>query len=149
MEDLVNVLPHVNASLNSLAAVLLVAGLVFIKRGREQAHKRTMLACFGISCVFLVCYLARIALEGTNRFPEYPPDFVRYFYFALLASHVILAAAVPFLAIATIILGLLDRRAAHRKLAKVTFPIWLYVSVTGVLVYLMLYHLFPPDVAAI
>lgn len=135
-------LPAVNASLNALATVLLVAGYVLIKQRREQAHKWTMLACFGVSCVFLACYLVYHAQVGSVRLTHQGP--ARLVYFAILITHVLLAALVPFLAITTIYLGLRDRRAAHRRLAWWTFPIWLYVSVTGVVVYLMLYHLYPP-----
>lgn len=145
MNDIVPYLAHLNAGLNSLATLLLIVGLVLIKQRREAAHKWTMLACFGVSVVFLVSYLTRILFEGTNRFPDYPPVAVRYFYFAILLTHVVLAATVPFLAIATIYYGLRDKRAKHRRLAKWTFPIWLYVSVTGVVVYLMLYQLYPPQ----
>lgn len=145
MQSVVEILPHINASLNALATVLLIVGYVQIKRRKELAHKRTMLACFGVSVIFLACYLTYHfnIPGGSKRFPTYPPDTVRYGYYALLLSHVVLAAAVPFLAVATIWLGLSDRRIAHRKLAKWTFPIWLYVSVTGVVIYLMLYRLYP------
>ena len=144
MEIAIRILPHANASLNALAAVLLVIGLVLIKRHRETAHKRTMLACFGVSMLFLACYVTyHVGIEGTKRFPEYPGPWIRGGYLAILFSHVVLAAAVPFLAIATIYLGLRDRRAAHRRLARWTFPIWLYVSITGVVVYLLLYHVYP------
>jgi uncharacterized membrane protein YozB (DUF420 family) len=139
-------LPHVNASLNALATVLLIAGYVLIKRRQEAAHKWTMLACFAVSVVFLACYLTyHYHLEGVSKpFPSYPPPAIRITYFAILISHIILAAAVPFLAIGTIYLGLANKRLAHRRLARWTFPIWLYVSITGVIVYLMLYQLYPP-----
>ena len=146
MQDLVPYLPHVNASLNAFATVLLVIGYVLIKRRQERAHMWVMLACFGVSVVFLACYLTYHALleGGSKRFPSYPPPVARYAYFAMLISHIILAAAVPFLAIATIVTGLRDNRPWHRRLAKWTFPIWLYVSITGVLVYLTLYQIYPP-----
>jgi putative membrane protein len=146
LDDLVSQLPHVNALLNALATVLLVLGYALIKRRHEKAHMWTMLACFAVSVVFLACYLTyHIQLEGVSkRFPSYPPPAVRIAYYAILLTHVVLAAAVPFLAIATIYLGLADKRQAHRRLAKWTFPIWLYVSVTGVVVYLMLYQIYPP-----
>src|SRR5438046_269740 len=132
LSEIVNVLPHINAALNALATVLLVAGYVLIKRRHETAHKWTMLACFAVSVVFLTCYLTYHfnIPGGSKRFPGYPPDIVRYSYYGLLLSHVLLAAAVPFLAVATIWLGLTDWRQAHRKLAWWTFPVWLYVSVT-------------------
>ena len=143
---MIHTLPHVNAALNALATLLLVAGYVLIKRRQEAAHKWTMLGCFAVSAVFLACYLTyHLSLPGgSKRFPSYPPTAVRYAYYGILISHIVLAAAVPFLAIATIWLGLADRRRAHRKLAWWTFPIWLYVSVTGVIVYLMLYQIYTP-----
>ncbi|HTN77455.1 MAG TPA: DUF420 domain-containing protein [Pirellulaceae bacterium] len=144
MEDWVHILPHVNASLNALATVLLVAGFVLIKQRRETAHKWTMLACFGVSCVFLVSYLVYHYFAGSKRFPEYPGAAIRSVYLLILLTHVVLAAAVPFLAVTTIYFGLKDWRRAHLKLAKWTFPIWLYVSITGVVVYLMLYQIYPP-----
>lgn len=145
MNEIVHWLPHVNASLNALATFMLMFGFILIKMGREDAHRRTMLACFGVSVVFLVSYLVYHALAGSTRFPKYPPPVVRTFYFVILISHVVLAALVPFMAVRTIYLGLKGRREAHRRLAKWTFPIWLYVSVTGVIVYFMLYQLFPPQ----
>ena len=148
MNEIVPWLPHVNASLNTLATVLLVVGFLLIKKGNESAHKKTMLACFGVSVIFLTSYLLYHANSLSTPFPTYPPPLVRRFYFAVLISHIILAAFVPFLAIRTIYLGIKGRRAAHRRLARWTFPIWLYVSVTGVIVYLMLYQLFPPKLEA-
>jgi uncharacterized membrane protein YozB (DUF420 family) len=142
--DWIGYLPHVNASLNALAAVLLVAGFVFIKRGHVSAHKRTMLTCFGVSTLFLACYLTyHIGIGGSRKFPESAPQAVRIVYLSVLASHAFLAMFVPFLAIITIYLGLKDRRSAHRKWARWTFPIWLYVSITGVVVYWMLYQMYP------
>jgi uncharacterized membrane protein YozB (DUF420 family) len=144
MDDMTPLLPHVNASLNVVATILLMTGYVLIKRRRELAHKRTMLACFAVSCVFLASYLTYHAnTAAVNRFPDYPPAAIRYLYYCVLISHILLAGLVPLLAIATIYLGWKDRRALHRKVARWTLPIWLYVSVTGVLVYLMLYQLFP------
>lgn len=127
--------------LNATACLLLVLGLTEIKRGREESHKRLMLAAFAVSVVFLGCYLT---YHLTNKPVEFQGHgSVVPVYFAILISHVILAATVPFLAARTIYLGLRDRRAEHRKLAKFTWPIWFYVSVTGVVVYLMLYILYP------
>jgi uncharacterized membrane protein YozB (DUF420 family) len=156
LSDFFAALPHVNASLNALATVLLLAGLWQIKRGQEAAHKWTMLACFGVSVLFLACYLThhyylKYHLQlpyGSRPFPADAPPAARTIYFSILVPHVILAAAVPFLALASIYLGLADKRAAHRKLSKVTFPVWLFVSVTGVLVYLMLYQLYAPAASA-
>ncbi len=130
-----------DAVLNSIAAVLLVSGWVLIKQGHETAHKWTMLAALGVSSAFLICYLTYHFTVGATKFGGSGP--IRGFYYSLLFSHVMLAATVPVLAIWTAILGLKDRRLAHRKLAVWTFPIWLYVSVTGVIVYVMLYHLYP------
>jgi putative membrane protein len=145
LDEFVKQLPHINASLNALATVLLILGYALIKRRQEAAHKWTMLACFAVSVVFLGCYLTyHYQLEGVSKkFPSYPQPAVRYTYYTILLTHVVLAALVPFLAIATIYLGLTDKRISHRRLAKWTFPIWLYVSVTGVIVYLMLYQLYP------
>jgi len=144
MTDLIPRLPHVNASLNVLATVLLVVGYVLIRRGREVAHRRTMLACFAVSVVFLASYLTyHVNTAAVNRFPSYPPAAVRWTYYFILLTHVVLAAAVPVLAVATIALGLSDRRRMHVRVARWTLPIWLYVSITGVVVYVMLYHAFP------
>lgn len=143
---MVETLPHINALLNALATALLVAGYVLIKRRREAAHKWTMLACFGVSVLFLACYLTYHfnIPGGSKKFPSYPPPAVRLGYYVILLTHVLLAATVPFLAVATIWLGLANRRRQHTRLAWWTFPIWLYVSVTGVIVYLLLYQLYPP-----
>jgi len=148
LETLEQILPHLNASLNGLAAVLLVVGFVLIKKKRETAHKRVMLNCFAISVLFLISYLFFhfVVKDGKpTRFPQDAPTAARTTYLSILLTHTILAAAVPFLAVITIYLGLKDRRRAHRRLARWTFPIWLYVSVTGVIVYWMLYQMFPPD----
>ncbi len=151
-------LVHLNAALNAVATVLLVAGYILIKRGDRLAHARVMIAAFVVSCLFLISYLTYHWIAGSVKFTH--PGAVRYVYLAILISHVILAALVPFLAVATILFGLMGmgvRGAAdlpqetrtrflarHRRLARWTFPIWLYVSVTGVVVYAMLYHLWPP-----
>jgi putative membrane protein len=153
-------LVHINATLNALATVLLIIGLYFIKRGRVDAHKRTMLSAFAVSIAFLVCYLWYHAQVGSVRFTY--PGMVRYVYYAILTSHVLLAAMVPFLATRQIYLGFraigccappvantdqisisANYLAKHRRLARITYPIWLYVSITGVVVYVMLYHLWP------
>ena len=134
-------LVHINALLNATATVLLVAGYVMIRQRRETAHKRLMLTAFGVSVAFLICYLVYHWQVGSVRFTG--TGAIRVVYLAILFSHIVLAAVVPFLAGATIYLGLRDRRQKHRKVARWTFPIWLYVSVTGVIVYLMLYHLYP------
>lgn len=142
-------LPHVNVTLNSLATVLLIAGFVLIKRKQEKAHRAVMLAALGVSALFLASYLSyHFNIEGgSKKFPtdtSIAPLAARYFYYGLLLTHVVLAMAVPFLALGSVYLGMTDRRAAHKRLSKWTWPIWLYVSVTGVLVYLMLYQLYLP-----
>lgn len=140
----VHPLATVNALLNGLATLLLVVGFVLIRRRREQAHRNVMLAAFGVSVAFLICYLAyHVWPVGAKATPFAGSGAARLAYLAVLITHIVLAAAVPVLAIRTIYLGLRDRRAAHRRWAKWTFPIWLYVSVTGVVIYLMLYHLYP------
>ncbi len=131
-------LPTVNALLNATATALLLFGYYLIKHGREHQHKRAMLSAFATSILFLACYVVYHVQVGSVRFSG--PPLVRYVYFAILIPHVILAAAVPVLASWTIYLGLTDQRAKHRRLARWTFPIWLFVSVTGVVVYLMLYR---------
>lgn len=144
---MIQILPHVNASLNALATILLIVGWTLVRRGRVDAHRKVMLACFGVSVVFLASYVAYHVGKGgvSTPFPQYPSVAVRYFYYAILLSHVLLAAAVPVLAIASIYLGLKRRAESHRRVSKWTWPIWLYVSVTGVVVYLMLYQVFPPQ----
>jgi uncharacterized membrane protein YozB (DUF420 family) len=143
LDDILHYLPTVNATLNATATVLLVAGYVLIKRKprRETAHKRVMLTAFFVSIAVLVGYLVYHYFVGSVRFQG--PTGVRIVYFVILISHILLAVTVPVLAGVTIYLGYRDRRPAHRRWAKWTFPIWLYVSVTGVVIYLMLYHLYP------
>lgn len=132
------VLPTVNASLNALSTILLITGYVLIRKGNRHGHKFAMLTAFGVSVVFLMCYLVYHAFAGSKPFQG--QGLVRVVYFALLISHIVLAAAVPVLAILTIRHGLLQNWSKHRTLARYTFPIWLYVSVTGVIIYGMLYH---------
>lgn len=133
------VLPSINAALNATAAVLLVRGYWLIRRKRIAQHRRTMIAAFVVSCLFLVCYLVYHASAGSVRFQG--TGAIRAVYLSILATHTVLAAAVPFLAVVTLRRGLAGRYDAHRRLARWTFPIWLYVSVTGVVVYVMLYRL--------
>lgn len=132
-------LPAVNASLNGLSGVLLCTGLYLIKSGRRAAHRRVMLGAFGCSILFLVSYLTYHAVHGSTRFAHGGP--IRTVYLAILLTHTVLAAAVPPLAIVTLTRALRERFDAHRKVARITWPIWMYVSVTGVVIYLMLYHL--------
>jgi uncharacterized membrane protein YozB (DUF420 family) len=136
-------LPSVNATLNAIAAVLLVRGRRLARRGAVRAHRHTMGLAFAVSTLFLVLYVAHKAARDFENTPFHGEGLARAAYLLLLASHVTLAMAVPLLAIALISLGLRGRVASHRRLARVAWPIWMYVSVTGVLIYLVLYHLDP------
>ena len=144
MEFDVMMLPRINAILNSIATVMLITGFVFIKRGKWKAHRNSMLAAFGISVLFLVSYVTYHALRGGMNTPFGGEGaFLVGLYRFILFSHIVLAAIVPFLAIITLHRGLQKRYVHHKKIARWTFPIWLYVSITGVIVYLMLYEWFP------
>jgi putative membrane protein len=131
-------LASLNASLNATAALLLFSGWMAIRRRRVDIHKKCMGTAFILSCLFLISYLTRIFLEGVHRYPGEGWD--RTFYITLLTTHITLAATVPFLAGRTIYLALKNRIPTHRKWARWTLPIWMYVSVTGVMIYMMLYH---------
>jgi uncharacterized membrane protein YozB (DUF420 family) len=133
------VLPTVNAVLNATAAVLLVWGYTLIRRRRIAQHRRVMQTAFVVSCLFLVCYLVYHYQVGSVHFPR--TGALKTLYLSILGTHTLLAAAVPVLAIITLRRGLSARYDKHRRIARWTLPIWLYVSVTGVVVYLMLYHL--------
>lgn len=142
-------LPHVNVTLNALATVLLVTGFILIKRKKESSHKKVMLAALCVSGLFLASYLTyHFSIEGgSKKFPtdtDVAPLAARYLYYGILLTHVLLAMLVPFLAMGSIYLGLRGRRMAHRRLSRWTWPIWLYVSVTGVIVYCMLYQIYVP-----
>jgi uncharacterized membrane protein YozB (DUF420 family) len=132
-------LPALNACLNATAAALLIAGYRLIRTGRVQTHRRVMLCAFSVSVLFLISYLIYHYQVGSVRFQK--TGAIRSVYLSVLASHTILAAAVPFLAITTLYRGLSARFDKHRRIARWTLPIWLYVSVTGVVVYLMLYRM--------
>jgi putative membrane protein len=131
-------LPAVNASLNALSGILLLLGFTLIHRRRVELHRKVMIAAFATSSLFLICYVVYHAQVGSVPFPR--QGFVRPLYFTILITHVILAATVPPLAIITLTRGLKGRYPQHRRIARWTFPIWLYVSVTGVLVYVLLYQ---------
>ena len=135
-------LAPLNAALNSIAAILLLVGFVSIKQGRVRAHRACMLGAFGVSVLFLVSYLTYHYQVGDVRFAG--RGWVRPTYFAMLISHIALAAAIVPLAIITLSRALRGRFAAHRRIAVWTWPIWMYVSVTGVLVYLMVYQIYSP-----
>jgi uncharacterized membrane protein YozB (DUF420 family) len=136
----VTVLPAVNATLNATAAVLLTIGYLFIRRGRIAQHRAVMIAAFTTSVLFLISYLVYHAQAGSKPFPG--GGTIRLVYFAILLTHTVLAATVPVLAIITLSRGLSARYDRHRAIARWTLPIWLYVSVTGVVVYFMLYQLY-------
>jgi putative membrane protein len=131
-------LPAVNATLNAISGVLLVVAYVLIRSRRIEQHRQVMIAAFATSALFLISYLVYHAQVGSVRFTR--QGFVRPLYFTILVTHVILAAAVLPLAIVTLSRGLKARYAQHRRIARWTLPIWLYVSVTGVLVYVLLYQ---------
>lgn len=132
-------LPSVNAFLNATAAVLLVWGYTLIRRKRIDTHRKVMQTAFAVSCLFLVCYLVYHAQVGSVRFQK--TGVIRGVYLTILGTHTVLAAMVPVLAIITLRRGRAGKFDRHRKIARWTLPVWLYVSVTGVVVYLMLYHL--------
>lgn len=132
-------LPAVNATLNGTAAVLLVWGHRLMGQRRIASHKKVMITAFGVSVAFLICYLVYHAQVGSVPFRKTGP--VRALYFTILISHTMLAVTVPVLAVITLRRGLANQVQRHRKIAQWTYPIWLYVSVTGVVVYWMLYRL--------
>ncbi len=135
----VSALPAVNALLNGSSAVLLSLGFVFIRRRQVRAHRTCMLAAFAFSTLFLVSYVVYHWHAGSRPFGGHGG--IRPVYFALLLTHVVLAAVILPLALTTIYRGLGGQLARHRRIARWTLPIWLYVSVTGVVIYWMLYHL--------
>ena len=136
-------LPPINASLNAIAGLLLVSGIIAIKREAKKMHGLLMGAAFVVSCVFLVFYvLHKVLVHGVHT-PFGGAGAWRAIYYSMLVSHIILAICVPPLAIVTMRHAVAGRYDAHRRLAKITFPIWFYVSVTGVLVYFFLYRWFP------
>ncbi|MDF1861876.1 MAG: DUF420 domain-containing protein [Verrucomicrobiales bacterium] len=139
-----SVFPPINATLNALSTVLLVTGVLLIKSGRKEAHKRVMLGALVSSAVFLVCYLFYHYGVGHTTFPEEYPT-ARKVYLAILVPHIILAVVNVPLIILLVIAALRGRFETHKKLARFTFPSWLFVSVTGVVIYFFIYHWFPPS----
>jgi uncharacterized membrane protein YozB (DUF420 family) len=131
-------LPAVNATLNAISGLLLVIGYILMKARRIEQHRKVMILAFSTSTLFLICYVVYHVQVGSVPFPR--QGFVRPLYFTILITHVTLAATVPPLAIITLSRGLARRYDKHRRVARWTFPIWLYVSVTGVLVYVLLYQ---------
>ena len=138
MEGMLDVsgLPTVNATLNSITTALLMIAFFLVKSGRIEAHKKTMLAAFGTSALFLVTYVIYHWFKAGPK--AYEGEFVTAYYI-LLISHIILAAMILPLALVTLYRGWRMQREKHRKLARITFPIWIYVSITGVAIYWMLY----------
>ena len=135
-------LPPVNASLNGLSAVFLTAGYIFIRRKNKIAHRNCMIAAFVTSVFFLACYLTYHATVRTvTHFRE--PEWFRPIYLVILGTHTVLAGIIVPLILITLWLAKKERFDAHRKIARWTWPLWMYVSVTGVLVYLLLYQIFP------
>ena len=132
-------LPAVNATLNAISTVLLITGWLFIKRGDRRNHQRCMVAALVTSTLFLTSYVIYHAQVGSVPFKG--TGLIRAVYFAVLVPHVILAAAILPMAVSTLSRGLRGRYAEHKRIARKTFPTWLYVSVTGVIVYLMLYQM--------
>lgn len=133
--------PALNASLNGLTAVLLTAGFIAIKRGNKNVHRTFMVSAFATSTVFLACYLTYHYYIGVTKFTT--PGWPRYIYLSILLTHTVLAVVVLPLILRTIYLAAKERFDAHKRIARWTWPIWMYVSVTGVIVYVMLYHLYP------
>ena len=133
-------LPALNATLNAVSAVFLTAGYILIRRGRRGLHKKCMLAALGASSAFLTSYLIYHVNTGSRPFPGHGP--IRIVYFGILISHVLLAATILPLALTTTARGLRAQYGRHVKIARWTLPVWLYVSVTGVVIYVMLYHLY-------
>jgi putative membrane protein len=141
MHEYISSLPHLNAILNTTSAILLLIGYSFIKRGNINAHRNCQIAAIVTSALFLISYLTYHYYHGDTKFPG--QGIVRPFYFAVLISHVLLAIVILPLVIVTVVRALRGDFVRHRRIARWTFPLWLYVSVTGVIVYLMLYHFYP------
>ncbi len=135
-----DLLAPLNAVLNLTSTICLILALVLIKRGNREGHRKAMLTAVGTSALFLVFYLTRMALTGTHRFAG--EGLARPVYFSILFSHMVLAVAVVPLVLRMLFLASRERFAEHKKLARFAYPIWLYVSVTGLVVYLMLYQFY-------
>ena len=136
-------LPGVNAALNMTAAVLLVVGRRLARNGRYEAHRRVMTVAFAVSSLFLVLYVAHKASRGFVNTAFHVEGIAHVAYLVMLFTHVTLAMTVPVFAIALVVLAVRGRRDRHRRLARFAWPIWMYVSVTGVLIKVLLYHLNP------
>lgn len=131
-----SILPAVNATLNSLAALLIVGGVIAIKQRREKTHRNFMISAFVCSVLFLLCYVYYHSQQGDTKFLG--EGFIRPVYFFILISHIVLSAVMLPMIISTMFFGITNRRKSHKAIAKWTYPIWLYVSVTGVVVFFLL-----------
>lgn len=145
--ELVKVFPHLNAALNGTSCLLLISGLYFILSGKKGAHRTCMLGASSVSAVFLLCYVTHHLIR-TSIYGLGPTKFVgdglsRPVYFTILTSHTILAALVVPFVLVTLWRALKGRFESHKRIARLVYPVWLYVSLTGVVVYVMLYHLYP------
>jgi uncharacterized membrane protein YozB (DUF420 family) len=138
-----SVLPPINATLNAVATVLLVVGRGLARRGEVERHRVVMICAFGVSSLFLLLYVSHKVSRNFENTTFNIEGWAKTAYLVLLGSHVLLAMTVPIIAIALIRLGLRDDRARHRRLARIGWPIWIYVSVTGVVIYLLLYPFNP------
>jgi len=141
MTDFYSVLPHLNAALNASSFILLLTGYYFIRSGRPIAHRNCQLAALTASILFLISYITYHQHHGTTRFTG--QGIARSVYFTILTTHTILAVVIVPFVIVTFLRAFRGDFARHKALARWTLPMWLYVSVTGVLVYVMLYHLYP------
>lgn len=141
MAEYISYLPHLNACLNSTSALLLFSGYTFIRKRNVVAHRACQIAALAISILFLASYLTYHFNHGTTRFQG--TGFARPLYFTILTSHTILAMVIVPLVILTFYRAFRGDFVRHRKIAKITLPLWLYVSITGVIVYLMLYQIYP------
>ena len=137
----IHMFPRINATLNGLSAVLLTCGFIFIKRKNIPAHRACMIAAFSTSVLFLICYLTYHAMGGFTKFEK--PEWFRPYYLILLTTHTILAAVIVPLILITLNREFKERFELHKKIARWTWPLWMYVPVTGVIVYLILYQIFP------
>jgi putative membrane protein len=141
-----SVLPPINAALNATATVLLVVGRQLVRRGEVARHRLVMIAAFGVSSLFLLLYVSHKVSRNFENTTFNVEGWAKTAYLVLLGSHVLLAMTVPIFAISLIALGLRDERERHRRLARIGWPIWIYVSVTGVAIYLLLYPFNPPAI---
>lgn len=141
MAEYISFLPHVNAILNSTSAILLIAGYRFIRKGRINAHRNCQLTAFTTSTLFLISYLTYHYYHGATRFLG--QGIVRPVYFGILVTHTILAVVIVPMILLTLYRAVRLDFIRHKRIARWTLPLWLYVSITGVIVYLMLYHLYP------